>query len=168
MPITATDILFKFSGGAGNSDPNASLGGAMSTTQITSATLHNLFDVVTGAESSAGDTEYRGFYVQNNHGSLTWLAPTVWIESEAASGASAAIALAGEAVNVAMETIANESTAPVGESFTSPTTKGTGLVIADIPPGQFKGIWIRRTVPTSTGAQAADNAQIRVEGDTNA
>lgn len=53
MAITATDIQFRLSGGSGNTDVNASLGGAKSSTQITSASLHNLFDQVSGDESAA-------------------------------------------------------------------------------------------------------------------
>ncbi len=63
MAIVSTDLLFYHSGGAGNSDPDASLGGIISTTQITDASDNNLFDDVTGDEASSGDTEYRGFYL---------------------------------------------------------------------------------------------------------
>ncbi len=65
MAITATDVLFKLSiktGTAGNqnaqSDVNASLGKYISTTQITDATLNNLFDDVSGDENAASDVEY--------------------------------------------------------------------------------------------------------------
>ena len=64
MAIAASDILIRLSGGSGNSDPNAALGGVMSTsTAVTDNTTHNLFDVVSGTESAAGDIEYRGVYV---------------------------------------------------------------------------------------------------------
>ena len=66
MAVLAGDIDFHLSGGAANADPNASLGGAISNNQIVGGSLHNLFDQVAGAESSAGDSEYRCFYVRNN------------------------------------------------------------------------------------------------------
>ena len=168
MPIVSNDIKYRLSGGASNADPNASLGGAMSSTEIVSATLHNLFDVVKGDESAAGDTEYRGFYVLNNHGSLALETAVVWIESEAAGGANVEIGLAAEAVGSDMATIANESTAPSGVSFSAPTSKATGLAIGNLPAGSRKGIWVKRIVPASTGAQNGDNAQLRIEGDTAA
>lgn len=168
MPIGTSDIRYRLSGGASNADPNASLGGAMSSTEIVSATLHNLFDVVKGDEALAGDTEYRGFYVLNNHGSLTLENAVVWIESEAASGAHVEIGLAAEAVGSDMAGIANESTAPAGVTFSAPTAKATGLSIGNIPAGSRKGIWVKRIVPASTGVQNGDNAQLRVEGDTAA
>src|SRR5215471_7155748 len=82
MPIVATDIHFRLSGGAANSNQNAALGGAKSTTTDASASL---FDDVTGAESAAGDTEYRGIYVSNEHGTLAYLAPRVWVSPDTPS-----------------------------------------------------------------------------------
>lgn len=169
MPITATDIQYRLSGGAGNADPNASLGGIMSTTQITTASLHNLFDQVSGDEAAAGDVEYRGIYVLNNHGTLTWEAVFAWISSQTSSPDTAlAIALAGEGVNATMETIANESTAPVGESFTAPASKAAGLSMGDIAAGQRYGIWIRRTVTAAAAAFNTDTTILSTEGDTAA
>lgn len=169
MPIASTDIHYRLSGGAANSDVNASLGGAKSSTQITSASLHNLFDLVTAAESSPGDTEYRGIYVHNNHGTLTLQSTVVWVQTETpSSGTQMDLALAGEGLNGTMETVADESTAPVGETFSHPTTKAGGLSMGNIPAGQHYGLWIRRVVSASTGAASADAGILRVEGDTAA
>lgn len=167
MPIVASDIATRLSGGAGNADPNASLGGVISATAFVDNVLNNLWDNVSGAESAAGDVEYRGFYVRNGHATLAWIAPTIWLSSLTSSADTEFdIALAAEGVNVTMATIANESTAPATVAFTRPTTKATGLVIPDIPAGQFKGIWIRRTV--NAGAAAAnDTGAFTIEGDTN-
>ena len=63
MAIIASELHYRHSGGAGNSDPDASIGGAMSSTQITDDSDNNLFDDVTGDEASSGDTEYRGIYL---------------------------------------------------------------------------------------------------------
>lgn len=169
MPIISTDLVWRLSGGAGNTSPAASLGGAMSTVGggvITTAVLNNVWDDVSSAEAAAGDIEYRGIYIQNNHGSLTLQSPVFWIDSLTTSAQTEAdVALADEAVNVAMETIVNESTAPVGPAFTRPVTKGTGLAIANIPFAQFKGLWERRTVDVGA-AVASDTFSVRVEGDT--
>ena len=171
MAIASSDIEYRLSGGASNTDPAAALGGAMSTVAggiITSGNANNLWDDVSSSEAAAGDTEYRGFYVKNKHATLTWENVVVWIDSLTSSADTEFdIALADEAVNVAMETIANESTAPSGPSFTRPTTKGAGLSIGNIPAGQYKGIWIKRTV-TAGAAAANDSGSIRCEGDTAA
>ncbi len=169
MAITSGDIQFRLSGGASESDPNLSLGGVISSVAISDASVENLFDNVSGAESTAGDTEYRGFYVRNNHGSLTWQDVGVWISTETPSADSLIdLALAGEGVNVTMETIANESTAPVGETFTHITSEGTRLVIGDIPSTQFMGIWVKRVISSTAAAADADAAIMTFKGDTAA
>jgi hypothetical protein len=178
MAIVGTDILYKFSvaAAAGNTTAGTaagSLGDQISTTQITDATLNNLFDDISGDENAASTVDYRGYFVHNNHGSLTWTAPKVWLSAEVAGGASAAIAVDTVAASVIasgstqMTTIANETTAPAGQSFSSPTTKGTGLALSDLPAGQCKGIWVRRTA-ANTSAVNNDGVTVRVEGDTAA
>ena len=125
MPITSTDLKFHLSGGAANSDPNAALGGAISTTQIVDATVANLFDNVSSAESAAGDTEYRCFYVKNTHATLTLQAAKVYIQTNTPSAdTSAEIGLGTSAVNGTEQTVANESTAPSAVTFS--TAAGSG------------------------------------------
>lgn len=165
MPIASSDIHYRLSGGSSNSDPNASLGGAKSTTTDAGATI---FDDVTGAESAAGDTEYRGVYISNEHGSLTYQAPKVWVATDTPSAdTDADVALAAEAVNTQMASIANENTAPTSITFANTAVSfATGLSIADIPAGQFKGIWLKRVVNAGAAA-AADSFTITCQGDTN-
>lgn len=89
MAIASTDIQFYLTGGAGNTDPNASPGGAISSTALNLVTtLHNLFDKITGQESNAGDTEYRCLAVKNAHATLALEAAKAYIESQVAGGAS--------------------------------------------------------------------------------
>ena len=169
MAIVAGDIDYHLSGGAGNSDPDASLGGIISTTQIVDNTDNNIFDDVSGDEASAGDTEYRAIFVANAHGSLTLQASVIWIESNTTSGDdTVAIALAGEGVQVSgnIETVGNESTAPSGETFTEPANKAAGLTIGDIASGSEQGIWIRRIVNATAAAITGNAFTLRTEGDT--
>jgi hypothetical protein len=179
MAIVSTDILYKLAttaGTAGNqntSTPAASLGKYISTTQITDASLHNLFDVITGDENAASTVDYRAFFVHNNHATLTLQSPVVWIVSQTTGGASVAISVDTTAASTLasataqMKTIANELTAPATQTFTTPTTKAGGLALGDIPAGQVKGIWVQRTAANSA-ALDLDSAVIRVEGDTAA
>jgi hypothetical protein len=181
MPIASSDLLWKLSiktGSAGNSaaqpDPNASLGKYISTTQITDNTLNNLFDDISGDENAASTVDYRCIFVHNNHGSLTLQAPKVWLSAEVSGGANIAIATdntAASAIGSASaqaDQIANETTAPSAVSaFSSPTTKGTGLSLSDLPPGQCRAIWVRRTA-ANTAALNNDGVTLRIEGDTSA
>lgn len=169
MPIVSADIDFRLSGGAANSDPNAALGGAKSSTEITAASLHNLFDQVASAESSAGDVEYRCFYVHNAHGTLTLQNAVIWIQTNTpASDTTVDIGLGTSAVNGTEQTVANESTAPSGVTFSAPATEGAALSIGNIPAGQHKAVWVRRTISAAAAANNLDNVVLRVKGDTAA
>lgn len=180
MAITASDILFKLSttsGSAGNStaqgNVNNSLGKYISTTEITDNTLNNLFDNISGDENAASTVDYRCFFVHNSHASLTWLSVVAWISAEVSGGASVAIGVdttAASAIGSASAqalTVANETTAPAGVSFSTATTKGAGVSLGDIPAGQCRAIWVRRTA-ANNAAVDSDGATIRCEGDTAA
>lgn len=172
MPIAASDIQYRLSGGTGNTDPNAALGGGISTAGgglITTDTLNNVWDNVSGAESSAGDIEYRAIFIKNNHGSLTLTGAKVWISANTTSANDEVdIALADEGINNTIETIANESTAPSGPTFSHPTTFGGGLSLGNLAAGQAHGIWIRRTVDASAAAANANPYTLSVQGETAA
>lgn len=168
MPIISTDIQYRLSGGASNTDVNASLGGAKSSTSVGTG-LHNLFDVVSSAEASSGDTEYRCIYVHNNHGTLTMQATKIWIVTNTPStDTSVEIALGSSAVNGTETSVANEDTAPSGPTFSAPASEGVALSIGDIPPGQHKAVWIKRIVGAGAAAYNDDSATIRVQCDTSA
>ncbi len=130
-------------------------------------TLHNLFDKVTGDESLAGKTNYRGIYIVNSHGSLTLESGVVWIDLNT-TNTEIAIALAGEGKDATMETIADEDTAPVGEVFTQPANKAAGLSLGDMAFGEKYGLWLRRVIAPATSAENAATFHIKVEGDTAA
>lgn len=159
----------RLSGGAGNSDPNSSLGGTISTTAVTDNTTHNVFDVVSSAESSAGDTEYRCIYVRNSHASLTLQSAKVWINTNTPSADTAVrIALGTSAVNATEQTIANESTAPSGVTWSTAANEGAALSIGNIPNGQHKAIWIERVISAAASAANDDSYILSYAGDTAA
>lgn len=177
MPIAGSDIVYRLSvvtasaGDTTSSTPAASLGDQVSTTVITPASIGNIFDDVSGAEATAGDIEYRCIFVLNNHATLTLLGANAYITSQVASGASIDIGLDPAAVSAKgsasaqAATIANESTAPAGVTFSAPTS-GSPLVIGDMAPGQVKAIWLRRTVAAATGGLNSDGFVMTVAGDT--
>ena len=179
MAITSGDLLFKFSvktGSAGDSvagNAAGSLGKYIATTEITDATLNNLFDDVSGDDNAASDVEYRCIFVHNNHASLTWENPVVWLSAETAGGANIAIAVDDVAVSAKgsasaqADEVANEDAAPSGESFSSPTTKGAGLSLGSIAAGSVKAVWVKRSA-TNSAALDNDDVTIEVSGDTAA
>lgn len=164
MPIASTDIQFRLSGGASNATPLTSVGGAKSSVAAGAA----IFDDVQPAESSSGDTEYRCLYVHNAHATLTLTAAVAWIPTNTPSpGTSLDVGVGTSAVNATEQTVADENTAPAGVTFAAAATQGAGVVLGDIPAGQSRAIWIRRTV-TAGAAAYADGFTLRATGSTAA
>jgi len=175
VPIAEADLEWRLSvaAAAGDTDPStpaASLGDQVSTTVITTAQLGNLFDTVTGAESSAGVVDYRCLFVLNNHATLTLLGATVSITGQTAGGASIDIALddiaacAKGAATAQAALIASETTAPTGVGAFGTTD----LAVGDLDAGEVRAVWLRRTVPAGTSALNLDSVTLRVAGDTAA
>jgi hypothetical protein len=165
VPIASGDIQYRLSG---DGTPNGSLGGAIHANAVTDNTDNNLFDDVSGAEHTAGDIEYRCIYVRNGHGSLTLTSAVVWIQSDTTGADSdISIAVGTAAINGTEQTIANEGTAPSGVSWSdAATSRATGLALGDLPTGQHKAVWIRRTITAGSTPQAADTCIIQAGGDT--
>ena len=180
MAILSTDILFKLSttsGAAGNStaqpSPSGSLGKYISTTQITNATLDNLFGDITGAVNAASGVDYRCFFVHNNNAGITWINPVAWISAKVAGYTNIGIGLDPSGVSPVNQaaaqaaTIANVNAAPVGVTFSSPLSYASGLQLANIPASSCAAIWVMRTA-LNNGAYNSDGVTITVQGDTTA
>jgi len=179
MAVASSDLKMRYSistAAAGDADPSASataLGKYLSTTEIASGALHNLHDVITGTENAASnaasDVEYKCFFLANTNVTDSMTTIVVWINSEVAGGAITAIGVdttAASALTSASAqaiTVADESTAPIGVTFTSPTTEGTGLVLGALAPSQCRAVWVRRTAQ-NTGSVANDGATLRFSG----
>lgn len=66
-----------------------------------------------------------------------------------------------------METVANESTAPVGETFSDASSEGAALPFpADLAAGQRMGVWIKRVTDPATLAKNNYTIVLSVKGDT--
>lgn len=163
MAITATDVEFRLSGGAANSNPDTSLGGAQSSVAVTAGTF---FSTVTGAQAAAGRTRYRGMYLRNSHATLTYLSAGIWVGTDTPSAdTDADVALAVEATGVTMATIATEVTAPTSVTFTNAAVSlATMLAIGDIGPTAAKGIWVKNVI-NAAAAAVNDSFTINVTGD---
>lgn len=169
MAIVAGEIVLRLSGGSGNSDPNASLGGVISSNAVVDATLNNLFDNVSGAESEAGDVEYRCVYVRNGNATLTMQNAVVWIQTNTpAAGSTIDIGLGTSAINGTEQTVANESTAPSGVTFSAAATEGAAISLGNIPTGQHCAFWIRRTITAGAAAYNNDSVTLRIKCETAA
>ena len=156
MTIIAGDFVTRLSGGAGNASGNAAIGGAKSSTAMSSA-VDGLFDSTAAAEAVAGDVEYRCVYLHNANSVDTMFAARAWISAQTPlAGTVLAMGLGSSAVNGTEQTVVDESIVPVGVTFSEPASFAAGLVIGDIPLGQHKALWLRRTVTAGSGSSPND------------
>lgn len=154
----AASLQWRLTGGASNSDPNASLGGASSSQALSATALNNLFDNVTWAEAIAGDTEYRALDLYNA-GDASAYVPAIWFENNTSSADTTLAVADGGADSTA--SVADENTAPAGGlSFVDPTL-GAPLSLATIPAGHYRRIWFKRVVNALASNVANDTATLK-------
>ena len=171
MAIAASDIKLRISGSSASAtDVNGSFGGAMSTVSggiIVTNVLNNDMDDITSAEASSGITIYHNYYYKNEHGSLTYISPKFYIDTQTNSGdTSVAMALVAEAKNVATTRLANETTAPSGITFTTPANYAGGIAIGSLDAADYRGIWVKYIVGSSASA-VLDAYTLGIQGDSN-
>lgn len=164
MAIVDTDVLFQLSGGATNTDTDASLGGVISSTEIVDDTVNNLFALSDAEESEAGSTKYRGFFVKNNHATLTLTSPKIYISSNTPSVNTAVTVALADETGSPMDTIADEDTDPA-VSFVTAVDFANGLSLGNLAPGESKGVWVKWVIDASTPA-TTDEMTFTVRGET--
>jgi len=166
MPIIAADFVSRLSGGATNAAGDASIGGIKSANAMSSAT-DGLFDAVSAAQATAGLIEYRCIYLHNANAADTMTNARVWINANTPlAGTTLDIGIGAAAVNATETAVANEGTAPVGVTFTAPSTAATGLAAGTLLFGQHRAIWLRRTVTAVSGASASDTFSLGYDAET--
>ena len=159
MPIISTEIKYY--------ETTNGLGGAITGIEATSG-LNDIFDLVSSAESSAGSTEYRCIYVKNTNGILTLSDALVYIATNTPlTSTNMFIGLGTSSIGGVEQLIANETTAPIGITFTDLIGEGNALTIGSIPAGSHMAIWLKRAVDAGASASASDGAQIIVSGETS-
>lgn len=157
----ASSLVWKLTGGASNSDPNASLGGTHSSVSISGTALNNIFDDVSASEASAGDTEYRAIDLTNS-GDASATGVVLYNSVETTStGTTLDFGIEGSPLG-STTSIANESTAPAGVTFSHPVT-GSRLSIPTIAAGSYARVWVRRVVNASTSNMSNDQGTFTVE-----
>jgi hypothetical protein len=156
MSIISGGFATRLSGGSGNSSGDASLGGVKSSTAAPT-TLNGLFDLTSAAEAVAGDVEYRAIYLHNANATDTMTNAVAYISSNTPlAGSTIDIGVGTAAINGTEQTIADESTAPTGVTFSAPANADSGIALGNIPAGQHIAIWLRRTITAGAGSSPSD------------
>lgn len=80
--MSPSDIKLYLSGGSGNNNPAASLGGEISNTLATAS----LFPAIAGEQSRVGLIDYRCVYVKNTHSTESMRNVKLYVDSERSGG----------------------------------------------------------------------------------
>lgn len=163
--ITITDLKFFLSGGSGNSDPDASLGGDKSSQEIASNVLSNLFDEVSGDEHTEGDIEFRCLFVKNDSAETAYNVK-FWIENNTTSEEDTlniGLDLAG--VGDVADTVEDEETAPA-VAFETADGQPNALVLGNLEAGESYPIWVKRIVSAGSTPEAGNQATLEIYVDT--
>jgi hypothetical protein len=167
MAVLSTDLKFFLSGGADNTNPNASLGGVISSEEVVDDTLNNLFADVSGAEHAIGSTKYRCIYLVNDSASIAYNVKLYIDSNTIAVDDTINIGKDLAGVDGTADTVANEDTAPdPAVTFTTADGYANAIDLGNIPAGQKYAFWIKRIVSAGDTAQADNEATIKVAVDT--
>lgn len=136
--------------------PDRSVGGFMSSSPIPNDQLGNLFSSLDLITLNEGVTQTRGIGIKNEaEQTLTNL--KAWIvapESPLAEFEIAFVAVSKNDCNESyMEKLINGSAAPYYATFYKPAVDSKLSVGVDIQPGQYLGMWIKRSIPSSSQKQ---------------
>lgn len=162
MSVAASDIKFYLSGGTNNTDPNASLGGTRSNTEVGS----NLFDNITAGEAAGAATaDYRAISIKNNHGTDTLYSAKIWSSVQTKSNT----AYFKYALDGGVQTIAADTDTPNDPAltYTETISESTALSLGDIGPGLAKRVWVKRVIPGNGMVSGSDTETITVKGQTS-
>lgn len=180
MPLTSADILFYYTNGATQATNTLSIGGAITATTIADNTSGNVFDDVTGDESTSGDTEYRAIACKDTNTTYDMLNAKVWISGTVhATSAYDTISFALErTLGTTIQLPADESTAPDTLKFTIPLGGPTTWTVEGAPSstisygtllaGTWFGIHLRRVVPAGATAYTNRAVTLNVQCETTA
>src|SRR5687768_6301545 len=170
MPVQSASVRFQFSGGNANEDPDLSLGGQISVAtnrNITSNSLHNLFDEINNTEAVSGEHEFRHFYFRNGH-DFTLRNVRLFVLTDTTSIWSKLEFAKGTANNGSIEqAVPNENTSPVGISDSNwrIPSASSPLILGDVLAGSTASVWIRRRVETGALIARNEKVHIRIIGD---
>jgi len=147
-------LKFFLSGGVGNTNPNASLGGVVSTTEVVDAVNENLYDDISRKEILLTKTEFRCYYIKND-GTNPVHGATLFIDAKppvslVTMGLDPAGAGNGSTFGVA-QTVSLEDTPPTGVIFEDAQESIVKLALPTILNAEYQAIWLKRINATGKG-----------------
>ena len=167
----ASNLKFRLTGGASNTDQHASFGGVMSSSEVSNTALNNLFKDVTPDQAINGvknPGHFRAIDVLNT-GDAEAQAVEIYMSTETPSD-DTQLNIGHEAENNphasdwAGQLLDNENTAPSDPSVTmNHPLEGSKLSLPNIPAGMACRIWIEREVDAGAINTPNDQGTITVK-----
>jgi hypothetical protein len=152
-----------------NTDPNLSIGGNVSTTEVISNNLHALFRRITESELSSGVTIYRCVAVKNvDAGLATMRNVRFFMVQDTLSPFDLALySRAQVGKNTAETPIINEFTAPTGSNilFKATLNRSGAFDFGDLLVNDYMCLWLRLSVNPSAVPKQDNRFMVRVEFD---
>ena len=134
------------------------LGGAATSTEVSSTPLNNIFDDVDDSEATSGDIEYRAIDIYND-GDATAAVTSIHMKV-ATTSTDTQIQMGLESSYIDSTTsIATESIAPAAVSFAYYNSSSL-LSIGDVTVGSYARVWLKRIVDATAGNQRNDTGTI--------
>jgi predicted phosphodiesterase len=150
MVLNAFDIKMFLTGGLANTDPNLSLGGNVSTQEVTTDVMNNLFRRITEQEASSGVTIYRCIAIRNGDlGGATMINGVFYMVYDTLSTGDLALYSSAQNIKNVVETpLVDEFTPPTGTNinFKATLSRSGGIILGDLAPSDFKCVWLRVSV----------------------
>ena len=155
-------VSLYYSGGFNNRFGITSIGGEISSTEIPSGVLNNLWDNVNRVEVINGRTEYRCFFITNDDsvGYLKAKLMTLMVPSDTE------ISFAVNDPGVVPELLVTEDAAPAGLSFLKfDEWRNLEIPIGKLGVGDSVAIWLKRKVLVGSTLQRVISAVIGGDDD---
>lgn len=113
---------------------------------------------LSNADRLAGRTTYRAILL---HAPSRYpvAAIKLWLPPIACSQATFSLATE-TTLTSAIQSVANETTAPAGLTWSEPRTEATALRVPPVGAGRYMGLWIRRVVPGGATVTPRENVQL--------
>jgi hypothetical protein len=164
--IPAVDLGMFLTGGSSNTDPNLSIGGNVSSTEITSDNLNNLFRRITESEAGSGITIYRCVALKNKNATQNMINAVFYMVFDTTSVDDLALYSKAQAAKNVVETaVTNEFTAPTGSniSFIAALRRSSGLVLGNLAPTEYINVWMRVSVNPGAKQFTENKFKMRLE-----
>lgn len=162
MVVLQENLQFRLSGGATNTNPFASLGGAKSANQMKDDILDALFDPISINQRLSGHTDYYCIYVHNNSSTSQMSNTKIWFTVVTSL---MSMGLGTSPVGGTEQSINPDTNPPAGVNFSQPTSELNSLSIGIIPATSHKAVWFRRICPINITPTASVLTRFKCEGD---